>query len=263
LVRRGPRENFARPAIDPLFRSAASAFGGRVVGVLLSGGLNDGAAGLAAIKRCGGLAVVQDPADAQVASMPEHALQALRVDYCVPAATMANLLLELIYRPAGETPAIPEQIQFEVAIAAQEAGGMDLEEQLGTKSPFSCPDCDGVLWQVHDENIMRFRCHIGHAMTAEALLDAKSAAADATLSRLLRTHEERAAIARKMAADALRAKRTAMAQALKSRAAGYEEDAIIVRKLIASFPRKPEAFTPPRAQLPTHPEPRTPDSSAS
>jgi two-component system chemotaxis response regulator CheB len=233
LVRRGPRENFTRPAIDPLFRSAACAFGGRVVGILLSGGLNDGSAGLAAIKRCGGLAIVQDPRDAEVASMPEHALQTVAVDYAVPAAALPELLLEVIVRPAGETPSIPDQIRFEVSIAAQEAGGMELEDKMGTRSPFTCPDCDGVLWQVDDQNVLRFRCHIGHAVTATALLEGKSAAADATLARLLRTHEERAAIARKMAADALHAKRTSVADSLNSRAAGYEEDAAIVRRLIA------------------------------
>lgn len=101
IVRRGPRENFARPAIDPLFRSAASAFGSRVIGVILSGGLNDGAAGLAAIKKCGGLAVVQDPSDAEVPAMPDSALHAVEADYCIPAAQIASLLTRLVDLPVG------------------------------------------------------------------------------------------------------------------------------------------------------------------
>jgi two-component system chemotaxis response regulator CheB len=233
LVRRGPHENFARPAIDPLFRSAACAFGGRVIGALLSGGLNDGTAGLAAIKRCGGVAVIQDPTDAQVPSMPESALRAVKVDHCVPASELADLLNRLVREPAAASPPVPAEIQLEVAIAAREAAGMEIDEQLGSKSPFTCPDCDGVLWQMNDRQVLRFRCHVGHAVTAEAMLDAKNKSADAILWRLLRTHEERAAIAKKLAADAHDAQRSSAAKRFARRAAGYEEDANIVRDILS------------------------------
>jgi two-component system chemotaxis response regulator CheB len=233
LVRRGPHENFARPAIDPLFRSAACAFGGRVIGVLLSGGLNDGAAGLAAIKRCGGLAVIQDPTDAQVPSMPESALRAVKVDYCVPASELADLLNRLVREPAAASPPVPAELQLEVAVAAREAAGMEIDEQLGSKSPFTCPECDGVLWQMNDQQVLRFRCHVGHAVTAEAMLDAKNKSADAILWRLLRTHEERAAIAKKLASDAFDRQRNSAAKTFARRAAGYEEDANIVRDILS------------------------------
>ncbi len=233
LVRRGPHENFARPAIDPLFRSAACVFGGRVIGALLSGGLNDGAAGLAAIKRCGGVAVIQDPADAQVPSMPQSALRAAKIDHCVPASELADLLNRLVREPAGESPPVPAEIQLEVAIAAREAAGMEIDEQLGSKSPFTCPECDGVLWQMNDRQVLRFRCHVGHAVTAEAILDAKNKSADAILWRLLRTHEERAAIAKQLAAEALAGQRNSAAKRFTTRAACYEEDADIVRDILA------------------------------
>jgi two-component system, chemotaxis family, protein-glutamate methylesterase/glutaminase len=233
LVRRGPRENFSRPAVDPLFRSVACAFGGRAIGVLLSGGLNDGSSGLAAIKACGGIVIVQDPSDAEVPSMPESALRAVDADHCVPAAEVASLLAKLVQHSPGSTPPMASALQLEVAIAAHEAASMEIDEKLGRKSPFSCPDCDGVLWQIDDDRLLRFRCHVGHAVTAEALLDAKAGSVDSTLWRLLRVHEERAALARKMATQALAARQEALALSLKVRAEGYEEDASLVRELLS------------------------------
>ena len=221
LIRRGPRENLSRPAIDPLFRSAACAFASRVIGVVLSGGLNDGSAGLAAIKTCGGLTVVQDPEDAVVRSMPKSALAAVTVDHCVPGRGIGSLLTELVRESPIMAPPIPSALKLEVAIAAQEAAGMDIEETLGQKSPFTCPDCDGVLWQIHDHQVLRFRCHVGHAVTAEAMLQQKGESADAILWRLLRTHKERAALARKLAASQTGPYQDAQSENFAQRAVGY------------------------------------------
>ena len=229
LIRRGPRENLARPAIDPLFRSAACAFTTRVIGILLSGSLNDGTAGLAAIKACGGVAVVQDPDDAQVPSMPQSALRAIDVDYCVPGKALSSTIGRLVKEAAGPAPAIPAELLLEVAVAAEQVGDMDINEKLGNRSPFTCPDCDGVLWQMNDDHMIRFRCHVGHAVTGEALLAQKGIAADAVLWRLLRVHEERAALARKLAQAA---HRPGSREAYQLRAAGYEEDAAVVRGLL-------------------------------
>jgi two-component system, chemotaxis family, protein-glutamate methylesterase/glutaminase len=118
LLRRGPRENLVRPAIDPLFRSAACTFGGRVIGVVLSGALNDGTAGLRAIKQCGGLAVVQQPNDAAVPDMPLSALAYAEIDHVAPVSRLGGLLARLVRQPAGETPTIPLEIRLEAAIAA-------------------------------------------------------------------------------------------------------------------------------------------------
>jgi two-component system chemotaxis response regulator CheB len=128
---RGPRENLARPAIDPLFRSAAVEFGSRVIGVLLSGMLCDGASGLRAIKRCGGIAVVQ--ADAPYPEMPRHALDVTDVDHRVPAAELAALLVRLMAEPAGPSCEVPEDIRFEARIAAGEVNGTKAEERLGAR----------------------------------------------------------------------------------------------------------------------------------
>src|SRR6185437_4468707 len=167
MLRRGPRENLSRPAIDPLFRSAAIVYGGRVVGVVLSGALNDGTAGLRAIKRCGGLAVIQDPADAAVPDMPASARRHVDIDHVAPAAEMAALLTRLAAEPAAPTPEIPMDIRLEAAIAAQELSGMKTEDELGTLAPFSCPECHGTLWEIADDPVLRYRCHVGHVLTAE------------------------------------------------------------------------------------------------
>ncbi len=232
LLRRGPRENLSRPAIDPLFRSAAITFGSRVVGVVLSGALNDGTAGLRAIKRCGGLAVVQDPSDAAVRSMPLSALRFTEVDYVAPAAALGPLLGEIAGSLAGPTPAIPYELKLETAIAAQELSGMATDETLGRLSPFTCPECNGALWEIDDGSFVRYRCHVGHALTGEAMMSGQARQGEELLWSLLRLHQQRAELARRMAAQEAGGTRNDLARILESRARGYDEDAEVVRLLL-------------------------------
>ena len=232
LLRRGPRENFARPAIDPLFRSAAATFGGRVIGVVLSGGLNDGTAGLIAIKRCGGLAVVQDPEDAASPGMPRSALQHVEADHVTDAAGLANLLVRLSQEPAGETPEIPLSIRLETAIAAQEPTDMATEDQLGKLSRFSCPECHGTLWEIEEGSFLRYRCHVGHAYTTDAVLEGQAQEIDRILEQLLRAHQERAALARRMANQELSENRHNLAAQLARRAKEYEDEAKVIGELV-------------------------------
>lgn len=232
LLRRGPRENMARPAIDPLFRSAACSFGGRVIGVLLSGALSDGSAGLRAIKRCNGVTVVQDPRDAAISEMPINALRYAQIDHVVAAHDMASLLVRLTHEPAGETPPIPLEIRLETAIAAQEISGMDVEEQLGSPSRFTCPECHGTLWEINDGALLRYRCHVGHAFTAETMLDAQTTQAEEMLWGLLRSHQERAALVRRMAEQERTRNQIVLAEQLMQRARDYDEDAAVVRSLL-------------------------------
>jgi two-component system, chemotaxis family, protein-glutamate methylesterase/glutaminase len=233
LLRRGPHENLARPAIDPLFRSAACTFGPRVIGIVLSGALNDGAAGLRAVKQCGGLALVQDPGDAAVSAMPLSAQCYVAVDHVVPAATMGPLLARLVAGRAGPMPAIPRQICVEAAIAAQELGDMASQQQWGELCPVTCPECGGALWQVADGDLLRYRCHVGHAYTADAMLAAQSDETERLLSRLLRFHRERAALTRRMASQERAHQRRGLADELDARARGYEEDAAIIEGLLS------------------------------
>ncbi|TIS49773.1 MAG: chemotaxis protein CheB, partial [Mesorhizobium sp.] len=170
MLRRGPRENLARPAIDPLFRSAALSYGASVIGVLLSGSLSDGTAGLRAIKAVGGLTVVQHPKDTLVPSMVESALHYVEIDHCLPAAELGGLLAKLAAEPAGETLAAPPGVRLEAAIAALEHSTMKNEDRLGELSVFTCPECHGPLWEIEDGDMLRYRCHTGHAFTADAVM---------------------------------------------------------------------------------------------
>jgi two-component system chemotaxis response regulator CheB len=232
LLRRGPRENLARPAVDPLFRSAAATFGSRVIGVVLSGALSDGTAGLRAIKRCGGLAVVQDPEDALVPSMPKSALRYGDVDYVVPAAGMPTLLSKLARQMAGQMPEIPLDIRLETAIAAQEVADMRVDDMLGKPSRFTCPECHGALWEIEDGKLLRYRCHVGHAFTADTVLTSQTEEIDRLLNTLLRSHQERAALTRRMAERERADGRDRLATSFEQRAVEYEDDARLVKDLL-------------------------------
>jgi two-component system chemotaxis response regulator CheB len=232
LLRRGPRENLSRPAIDPLFRTAAASFGSRVIGIVLSGSLSDGTAGLRAIKRCGGLAVVQEPEEAIVPFMPRSALRHVDVDHVCPAGSMGALLEGLVREPAGPSPPIPMDVRLEAAIAAQELADMRADDMLGKVSHFTCPECHGALWEIEDGTMVRFRCHVGHAFDADAVLAAQGEEIETMLGALQRSHQERAALARKMADRERAGKRHDLADQLETRARGYDEDAQLVLELM-------------------------------
>ncbi len=235
LVRRGPHENMSRPAIDPLFRSAACSHGARVIGVVLSGALNDGTAGLAAIKRCGGLAVIQDPADAVLAEMPQSAARYVAIDESVPIAAMGGLLAQLAASPAGPPRESPADICFEAAIAAQEFEDMSRETQLGTPSPFSCPECGGALWELADGDMLRYRCHLGHAFTADAMLGKQGEEVEQLLIRLLRSHRDHAELTHRMAERERASKRNDnLVSQLEARAREYEKSAALMLKLLGN-----------------------------
>jgi two-component system chemotaxis response regulator CheB len=192
---RGPRENRFRPAVDPLFRSAAQTYGPRVVGVILTGGLDDGTNGLWVVKQLGGTAVIQDPAEALAPSMPLSALRHVRVDHMVRIAELAPLLVRLAATPADAVEGglvVPEDVNIEVNIAkedkAKEAGVLT----LGDPSIYACPECHGVLLQMKDAAPVRFRCHTGHAYTLESLLSEMDEVIEDSLWNAIRALEERA-----------------------------------------------------------------------
>ena len=228
MLRRGPRENLARPAIDPLFRSAALSYGARVIGVLLSGSLSDGTAGLRAVKAVGGLAVVQHPKDAMVPAMVESALHYVEVDHCLPAVELGTLLAKLAAEPAGKTFAAAPTVRLEAAIAAQEHSTMKEADRLGQLSVFTCPECHGPLWEIEDGDMLRYRCHTGHAFTADAAMEAQAVEADEILWSLLRSHQQRAEFARRMAERERTRRRSGLAQEFGKRAQDYEADAAVI-----------------------------------
>jgi two-component system chemotaxis response regulator CheB len=234
MLRRGPRENLARPAIDPLFRSAALSYGGQAIGVILSGSLSDGTAGLRAIKAVGGLAIIQHPKDAVVPDMVKSALRYVHIDHCLPAAELGGLLGKLAAEPAGETLPAPPDVRLEAAVAAQEHSTMKNEDRLGELSVFTCPECHGPLWEIEDGDMLRYRCHTGHAFTADAMMEAQSAEADEILWSLLRSHQQRAAFTRRMADRETKKNRSQLASQLRARAREYEADAEVVERILES-----------------------------
>jgi two-component system chemotaxis response regulator CheB len=182
---RGPRENWVRPAIDPLFRTAAEAHGPAVIGVVLTGRLNDGTAGLYEIKRRGGIAIVQTPTEAEASSMPQSALNNVAVDYCLPLTEMPRLLMRL----AAE----PYQKSFEREVALME------REHISEPVSFTCPECGGAMREETLGTLTRFRCHIGHVMTAEVLAATQADVLTSALSKALRLLNERRAYCANMA----------------------------------------------------------------
>lgn len=229
---RGPRENMARPAIDPLFRSAAVAYGSRVVGVLLSGLLNDGAAGLSAIKRCGGLALVQDPQDAIADEMPLAGLRAVTADLIAPSDRIGDVLSDLAREAAGPRVPIPPEIRLEVDIAAGERVDSGVLRRIADPSALPCPQCGGVLSEVREPGPLRFRCQVGHAVTAEVLAAEQENAVDEALRVALRVIEERAELVARMAADGRNAGRRAVAEMYQERAEEYRRYADTIRRAV-------------------------------
>jgi two-component system chemotaxis response regulator CheB len=191
MITKGAQENRSRPAIDPLFRSAAVRYGNAVIGVLLTGYLDDGTAGLVAIQRCGGTCIVQLPADAAYPDMPQNALNQLTPDYCVPLAEMGSLLSVLVRKPHAKRVAAPADIVIEARIAERVLSDLPSVEALGEQVPFNCPGCGGVLWKVDSASGLRYRCHTGHAYTAAVLWAEQSEKIEETLWVALRMFEER------------------------------------------------------------------------
>lgn len=203
MLSRGPKENHTRPAVDALFRSAALNAGPRVIGVVLTGALDDGAAGLQAIQECGGITVVQDPDEAQEPGMPRAALRAVRADHCQALEGMAALLTRLVHVPVDEaTPHAhdrhPRLDREHRASFGKESSTRELE-QIGAPATFVCPDCGGNLWEIAGSNPPRYRCHTGHGFSLGALNAAQGQVTEEALWAGVRALEDRELMLRKIA----------------------------------------------------------------
>ena len=198
LLTRGPAENNHRPAVDALFRAAARAYGSRVVGVILTGTLDDGTAGLQAIKMRGGLALVQDPNKAMFAGMPRSALENVAVDAVQPLAVLSETVVRLAGKPAAqEGYPVPPVLEEDVAVAEMRPDALE-DRAEGRPSGFSCPDCHGVLWEISEGDLIRFRCRVGHAFSPESLFASQSAGLEEALWVALRALEESASLAERL-----------------------------------------------------------------
>ena len=234
---RGPKENHARPAIDPLFRSAAESYGAGAIGVLLTGLLDDGTAGLQSIKQAGGIAVVQDPNDAEAPSMPASALRYVEIDHCVPLAAMGALLADLAGRAVPVAAAVAPQLVHENAILLGKGDFMEHLQAIGKPSTFVCPECHGSLWEIEGSDPPRFRCHTGHGLTLRALQHAHAKATDDALWGALRAMQEKEMLLKSLAAHRVAG---AEADALEAEAREVAGHAETLRGLIERVPPPPE-----------------------
>jgi two-component system chemotaxis response regulator CheB len=224
----GPRENGHRPAIDPLFRSAARAYGRRVVGVILSGTLDDGTDGLAMIKSRGGATVVQDPDDAAYGDMPRNAIDYVGPDRIEPLARMGSIIFELLDPPLQPPPddGVADPTAQQVDLVEVEFGR---EEPVGDPTLITCPDCGGVMLERTDNDVVRFACQVGHAYSPESLGEQQGEALEHAFWNAIRTLEERSDLLERMARRADRNGAAATVQRLKLKAETARGDANEIR----------------------------------
>ena len=228
----GPKHNRHRPAIDLLFRTAARNYKERVVGVVLTGFLHDGSSGLLAIENAGGITIVQDPDDAQVASMPRSALLQVQPDYCVPAREIGDLINRLV------------EMEGKPMVAAHKGNGGPgrLEKGKKTQTSFTCPDCHGTIWEVNENGEVRFECRVGHAYSPEAMREAADEDVERSLWMALRSLEETAALDQRLADLSATRKRENAHSFYRQKAHDRKRHARVLREfLMGSKERQSEA----------------------
>lgn len=229
-VRRGPRENRHRPAIDPLFRTASRVFDARVIGVILSGYQDDGSAGLRAIRARGGIGIIQNPEEATACQMPQSALDYAGADYVLPAEKIGAQVAALVdhcERPEmkGKKPTSRNvEHETEQNLTVSRPG-----EGVGVPSPFACPECGGVLWELKNGELERFRCRVGHAYTMTTLAEEQNDGMEAALWAAMRALEEKAALSKRMA-ESTKSARTA--ERLREQAEADRGYAETIRKML-------------------------------
>jgi two-component system, chemotaxis family, protein-glutamate methylesterase/glutaminase len=232
----GPNENGHRPAVDPLFRTAARAHGRRTMGVVLSGSLDDGTAGLAVVKAHGGAVLVQDPADALFQGMPQSAIDNVDVDFTGNPAALAQELvrrtMQLDLQPDHPEP--DEDCPEELDVVEMDAGTPDPEHWAANPSPFSCPECHGILFERKDGTITRYRCRTGHAYSPDALVAAQTQGVETAMWIALRALEENSALLHRLAQRAADRRQSRAAQRFLSQAHGVEIRARVIRDALQS-----------------------------
>ena len=231
----GPTENGYRPAVDPLFRSAARVYGPRVVGVILTGALDDGTAGLAAVKEAGGVAVVQDPDEAFASSMPRSARAFVPVDHVLPVREIGVLIAGLTNEQTGSRPTAegPHVRAIETDLGPPNIA-LDGSDRPGKVSVFTCPECHGTLWEADERGIVRFRCRVGHVYSPESMLSAQTDSVDRALWVALRSLEERAALTHRLSERARIRNHAWVSKAFEERALAADEHAAVLRDLLTN-----------------------------
>lgn len=227
---RGPRENFHRPSIDALFRTAAECHGPRVAGVVLTGHLDDGTAGLHAVKSHGGIAIVQDPKDAVVPAMPQSALRNVKVDHCTPLAEIAPLLVRL-----AMTRVVSKTRKRVSRMKRRSMSPKEMEKEFGRPTSYVCPECNGPLWETKAGPSLQFRCHVGHAYSPDSLLADHADGLERALWSAVRTFDERAGLLRRLGERKYHSE--SVGKQWEAKAKELERHAEVVRKLLQTTQR--------------------------
>lgn len=235
-VLQGPRENLNRPAIDPLFRSAAVSAGRRVIAAVLTGMLDDGTSGLMVVKAHGGVPIVQDPETAMFSAMPRNALEQVRDARVLPIETVGPELVRLVREeipddaePAAHLGSLEEK---ETRLLELEMPQLENDERPGRPSAFACPDCGGVLWELEENGFLRFRCRVGHAFTARHLSVEQQHAIETALWSALRALEESGALYKRLADRATQGQQQQSARTFQDRAENTEQNARVLREFL-------------------------------
>jgi two-component system chemotaxis response regulator CheB len=231
---RGPRENGHRPAIDPLFRSAAASYGARVIGVVLSGNLDDGAAGAAAIAAAGGTVIVQDPEDSPYPSMPLHARARVPAAVALPLDQIAGHLIRLLATTVEEAPPMTHDSHDSARLDPVELdpGASEAFTKQGESSGLTCPECHGGIFEINTNGAVQYRCRTGHAFTGESLFAEQRASVEAALWTALRSLEESAELANRLAERAQGRSNDRAAGSYRRNAAMYWERAGVIREVL-------------------------------
>ena len=235
-VVRGPHENGHRPAIDPLFRSVALSYREGTIAVVLSGALDDGAAGSTAVSQLGGSVIVQDPAEADFPDMPRNAIAADSPHAVLPLAKIADAIVALVHAPPdpGKQGELEEELRLERDYAALDEQTISREDVFPDLAPYGCPACGGSLWEAPEPHQLRFRCRIGHAYGADTLLTEQSQSLDASLAAGLRALYERADLARRVGRRLRTAGADARAERYDRIVKESERDALVIRRVLLS-----------------------------
>lgn len=231
---RGAKENGHRPAVDPLFRTAAAAYGHHVVGVVLSGTRDDGSLGMLEIKNAGGITIVQDPSDAAYPGMPRSAMERVEVDHVLPLKDIATRLQQLVHDPVegakGSAPGNADEIPTDVAeLEGEELVAM---ERSGLPSGFICPDCGGSLWEMEQKGLLHFRCRVGHAWSPDSLLEEQAVELEEALWTALRALEEHSALAQRVAKSARSRSNEPVATRFERQLVDLQRRAVVIRRLL-------------------------------
>lgn len=234
----GPRECGCRPSIDVLFRSAAAAYGNRVIGVVLSGKLDDGARGMQAVKRCGGTAIVMDPALAGEPEMPSNAMRQAEIDHYLSPQQIGSTLLALIHEPIDESSMIPNDFTLENRIA-QQAMLLDARPPWDAPGHLSCPDCGGELRRTEDGELGYYRCYLGHAFGSSSVLKSQQEQVEQAMWTALRALRDRKRVLESLAQTYRERNRHQFAESMSQRADEVDGQYQVLREVLASLPAAP------------------------